>query len=94
MHYLAFAIGALTATVIVGLTAALILERARRLDLTREVAELRRLLTNLERVGRNKLYREAIEDKQTQAVQAARRLLVAQRDIEDALRLLKLDPKE
>jgi len=94
VHYLAFAIGALTATVIVGLTAALILERARRLDLTREVAELRRLLTNLERVGRNKLYREAIEDKQTQAVQAARRLLVAQRDIEDALRLLKLDPKE
>lgn len=62
--------------------------------LAAEVARLAKLLANLERVSRNKLYREAIEDKQTQAVQAARRLLVAQRDIEDALRLLRLDPKE
>ena len=81
-------------TVIVGLVAALALERARRHDLAARVAQLETLLSNLERVGRNKLYRDAIENKQTQVVQAALRLRVARQDLDDAMRILNLEPKE
>lgn len=94
MSTVAFVVGALTATIIVGLTAALVLERARRLDLAGRVAQLEKLLSNLERVAKNKLYRVALENKQTQVLQAALRLRVAQQDIDDAMRILNLDPKE
>lgn len=95
MHHLVTVIASVAlTTVIIGLVSALALERARRLDLAARVTHLEALLTNLERVGRNKLYREAIENKQTQVVQAARRLRVARQDLDDAMRILNLEPKE
>ena len=89
-----FAVGFAVATVIVSLTAGLLHERAMRLALGAKVKRLEKLLANLERVGRNKLYREALEDERAQAVQAALRLRVAKRDLEDALRILDLDPEK
>ena len=89
-----FAVGFAVAAVIVSLTAGLLHERTQRLALAGKLKRLEKLLNNLERVGRNKLYREAIEDKQAQAVQAALRLRVAKRDLEDALRILDLDPEK
>jgi hypothetical protein len=98
---MAIALTAVVTFVITALAAAVLLERARLADLTRtvreqagEIAQLKQLLANLERVGRNKLYREALEDKQTQVVQAALRLRVARQDLDDAMRILNLEPKE
>lgn len=93
MYYVAAVVASAALTAIVtGLAAAVLLERARRQDLERRVAELEQVLASMERVGRNKLYRESLESKQTQVVQAALRLRVAKRDLEDALAILNLTP--
>lgn len=89
---MAIVLSSLVTFVITGMLAAVLLERARRQDLERRVAELEQVLASLERVGRNKLYRESLESKQTQVVQAALRLRVAKRDLEDALAILNLTP--
>lgn len=71
MPYLAFAVGFAVALVIVGLAGALALKRARRLDLARTVGELRERLSALERVDRNPLYRESLEDQRAVQLRAA-----------------------
>lgn len=78
---------ALTAT-IVGLTAALLLERARRQDLARLVEELRQRIACLERVDRNPLYREALEDQRARQIKAATDVATGVEYLVQAIRVL------
>ena len=80
-----FALGFIVAVTITGLTAALLLERARRRD---QVAELRRRLEALERGDRNPLYRTAIEDQRAIELRAADSVAVGVEHMLNALRLL------
>jgi hypothetical protein len=88
MPYLAFAVGFAVALVIVGLAGALALERARRLDLARTVGELRERLSALERVDRNPLYRESMEDMRARELRAADSAAVGVEHMLHAIRLL------
>lgn len=56
-------------------------------DLTGQLERARAALANHERAG-NRLYREAMEDKQARVLQAARLLKNARRDVDDAYRTL------
>ena len=86
------ALTALVTFVITTLTGALMIERERRSALAARVRELEQLLANLERVGRNKLYRMALEDVGFGAAQAALRI----RAIKDELAVVEtiLSPNE
>ena len=88
MYLVAVVVSVSLTTLIVGLTAALILERARRHDLAGQVAELRRRLEALERVDRNPLYRTAIEDQRAIELRAADSVAVGVEHMLNALRLL------
>lgn len=91
-----FSAGFAVAAVIVGLTAALLHERAMRHALTDRVKQLEKLLRNLERVGRNKLYREALEDIGFGAAQAALHIQAAENSLAVAKRIMNpnlLDPE-
>ena len=88
-------LGAFGGAFAAGLLVLYVHEHQARLRLERRLAEIQderaqiqRELANLTRVARNRLYRECLEDKQAQAVQAALRLRVAKRDLEDALAIL------
>lgn len=100
-HDLAFLVsGALIGTVMLGLAWLATSERTRRQAVEHALAALREAtdkqgteLANLRRSLKSKLYREAMEDKQAQVIQAALRLRVAQRDLADALAILNVNPE-
>jgi len=75
--------------IVTGLTAALLLERARRMDLTVVVAELRTRLANLERVDRNPLYRDSLEDQRARQLRAADDAATGITYMEQAIRILR-----
>jgi hypothetical protein len=78
----------MTAT-ITGLTGALYLERARRHDLAKVVEELRGRLANLERVDRNPLYRDSLEDQRARQLRAADDAATGIEFMEQAIRTLR-----
>jgi urease gamma subunit len=82
-----FASVALTA-IIAGLTAALVLERARRGDLAAQLAEANRKLDALERVARNPLYQESLEDQRARQLNAADSVAVGVEHMLNAIRIL------
>jgi len=78
---------ALTA-IVTSLAAALILERAHSHDLARTVNELRQRLDALDRVDRNPLYREALEDQRARQLNAADSVAVGVEHMLNAIRIL------
>lgn len=82
-------IAVVTTAVIAGLTAALVLERARRMDLAATVADLRLRLANLERVDRNPLYRDSLEDQRARQLRAADDAATGIAFMEQAVRILR-----
>lgn len=88
--FLTFIAGAGLGGISAGLIVLAAHERAARHAIERRLTEIERELGNLARVARNRLYKECLEDKQAQLLQAALRLRTAQRDVEDALAILDI----
>lgn len=91
MSDIAFAVLAAIAltAIICGLTGALVLERVRRNDLAERVTELQTRLTNLERVDRNPLYRDSLEDQRARQLRAADDAATGIVFMEQAIRTLR-----
>jgi uncharacterized membrane protein YccC len=83
-----FVFGFGLALVVIGLVAALLLAQARYHDLERVNASLRERIANLERVDRNPLYRESMEDQRARELKAADAVSVGVEHMLNAIRIL------
>ena len=84
----AFLAGAAIAVIVAGLVAALLLARARIADLAQRVDRLEQELANLERVRRNKLYTESLEDQRARQLRAAADVATGGEFMIQAIRIL------